>query len=62
MIEKISIREVLTILILGTVNIMAILYGYNELAMSISSGLVGYLGGRENNRKIQETRNEDTGC
>ena len=53
MIEKISLREVLTILILGTVNIMAILYGYNELAMSISSGFVGYLGGRENNRKEQ---------
>ena len=62
MIEKISLREVLTILILGTVNIMAILYGYNELATSISSGLVGDLGGRENNRKIQEIRNEDTGC
>ena len=43
MIEKISIREVLTILVLGAVNIMAVLYGYNELAMSISSGLVGYL-------------------
>ena len=54
MIEKISIREVLTIIILGTVNIMAILYGYNELAMSISSGLVGYLGGRESNRKEQQ--------
>lgn len=57
MIEKISIREVLTIIILGTVNIMAILYGYNELAMSISSGLVGYLGGRESNRKDQQKWN-----
>ena len=57
MIEKISIREVLTIIILGTVNIMAILYGYNELAMSISSGLVGYLGGRETNRKEQQKWN-----
>ena len=34
MIEKISIREVLTILILGAVNIMAVLYGYNELAVN----------------------------
>jgi hypothetical protein len=57
MIEKISIREVLTIIILGTVNIMAILYGYNELAMSISSGLVGYLGGRESNKKEQQKWN-----
>ena len=57
MIEKISIRDVLTIIILGTVNIMAILYGYNELAMSISSGLVGYLGGRESNRKEQQKWN-----
>ena len=57
MIEKISIREVLTIIILGTVNIMAILYGYNELAMSISSGLVGYLGGSESNRKEQQKWN-----
>lgn len=57
MIEKISIREVLTIIILGTVNIMAIIYGYNELAMSISSGLVGYLGGRESNRKEQQKWN-----
>ena len=57
MIEKISIREVLTIIILGTVNIMAILYGYNELAMSISSGLVGYIGGRESNRKEQQKWN-----
>ena len=57
MIEKISIREVLTIIILGTVYIMALLYGYNELAMSISSGLVGYLGGRESNRKEQQKWN-----
>ena len=57
MIEKISIREVLTILVLGAVNIMAVLYGYNELAMSISSGLVGYLGGRESSRKEQNKWN-----
>ena len=57
MIEKISIREVLTILVLGAVNIMAVLYGYNELAMSISYGLVGYLGGRESNRKEQNKWN-----
>ena len=57
MIEKISIREVLTILILGAVNIMSVLYGYNELAMSISSGLVGYLGGRESHRKEQNKWN-----
>lgn len=48
--EKINIRELLTIAILGTVNILAVFHGYNELAMSISSGLVGYLGGREARR------------
>ncbi len=48
--EKINIRELLTIAILGAVNILAVFHGYNELAMSISSGLVGYLGGREARR------------
>ena len=45
--EKISIREILALVMLGIVNIMAVLYGWPELAMSISSGLVGYLGGRD---------------
>lgn len=45
--EKISIREILALVMLGIVNIMAVLYGWAELAMSISSGLVGYLGGRD---------------
>lgn len=45
MIEKISIPDVLTVAGLLAALILAIFYGMNELAMSIASGLLGYIGG-----------------
>lgn len=45
MIEKINIVDCMVILTLGIALILAIFYGLNELAMSIASGLLGYIGG-----------------
>lgn len=45
MFEKINIADCLVILALATALILAIFYGLNELAMSIASGLLGYIGG-----------------
>ena len=45
MIEKINIPDVLTVAGLLAALIMSIFYGMNELAMSIASGLLGYIGG-----------------
>lgn len=56
MIEKISISDVLTIVGLVAALIMSIFYGMNELAMSIASGLLGYIGG---NIKTATTRKGD---
>lgn len=44
-VEKINISDCLVIIGLVTALIMAIFYGLNELAMSIASGLLGYIGG-----------------
>ena len=54
MIEKISIPDVLTVAGLLAALIHAILYGMNELAMSIASGLLGYIGG-----SVKTTRGGD---
>nr|DAQ49463.1 MAG TPA: protein of unknown function (DUF4330) [Caudoviricetes sp.] len=45
MFEKVNIADCLVIIGLVTALIMAIFYGLNELAMSIASGLLGYIGG-----------------
>ncbi len=45
MIEKINIVDCMVILTLGIALILAIFYNLNELAMSIASGLLGYIGG-----------------
>lgn len=45
MIEKINVPDVLTVAGLLVALIMSIFYGMNELAMSIASGLLGYIGG-----------------
>ena len=45
MFEKINIPDCLVIIGLITALIMAIFYNLNELAMSIASGLLGYIGG-----------------
>ena len=43
--EKGNIPDCLVIIGLVTALIMAIFYNLNELAMSIASGLLGYIGG-----------------
>lgn len=45
MFEKVNIPDCIVIIGLVTALIMAIFYTLNELAMSISSGLLGYIGG-----------------
>ena len=45
MFEKVNIPDCLVIIGLVTALIMAIFYSMNELAMSIASGLLGYIGG-----------------
>lgn len=45
MFEKINIADVIVIIGLVTALVLAIFYAMNELAMSISSGLLGYIGG-----------------
>lgn len=45
MFEKINIPDCLVIIGLITALIVAIFYNLNELAMSIASGLLGYIGG-----------------
>lgn len=54
MIEKISIPDVLTVAGLLAALILAIFYEQNELAMSIASGLLGYIGG-----SVKTTRGGD---
>ena len=45
MFEKINIPDCIVIIGLVTALIRAIFYALNELAMSIASGLLGYIGG-----------------
>ena len=45
MFEKINIADVIVIIGLVTALMLAIFYAMNELAMSIASGLLGYIGG-----------------
>ena len=45
MFEKVNIPDCIVIIGLVTGLILAIFYTLNELAMSIASGLLGYIGG-----------------
>lgn len=45
MFEKVNIPDCIVIIGLVTALILAIFYTINELAMSIASGLLGYIGG-----------------
>ncbi|WP_418518861.1 hypothetical protein [Megasphaera sp.] len=45
MFDKINIADCLVIIGLVAALILAIFYSMNELAMSIASGLLGYIGG-----------------
>lgn len=56
MFEKVNIPDCLVIIGLVTALVLAIFYDQNELAMSIASGLLGYIGG---NIKTATTKKED---
>lgn len=56
MFEKVNIPDCLVVIGLVTALIMAIFYSLNELAMSIASGLLGYIGG---NIKTAATKKEE---
>jgi hypothetical protein len=66
MFEKINIPDCMVIIGLVAALVMAIFYSLNELAMSIASGLLGYIGGTvksaaqmkgdEKNESIPESR------
>ena len=45
MFEKINIPDCMVIIGLVAARVIAIFYSLNELAMSIASGLLGYIGG-----------------
>lgn len=55
MIDKINIVDLTVIIGLVVALILAIFYEQNELAMSIASGLLGYIGG---NIKTATTKKE----
>jgi len=56
MIDKINIVDLTVIIGLVVALILAIFYEQNELAMSIASGLLGYIGG---NIKTAATKKEN---
>lgn len=55
MFEKVNIADCIVIIGLISALVMAIFYSLNELAMSIASGLLGYIGG---NVKSSVTKGE----
>ena len=59
MFEKVTIADCIVIIGLISALVMAIFYAMNELAMSIASGLLGYIGGSVKstvNRKGDDTK------
>lgn len=56
MFDKINVPDCLVIIGLVAALILAIFYSMNELAMSIASGLLGYIGGTV---KSATTRKDD---
>ena len=56
MFDKINIADCLVIIGLVSALVLAIFYEMNELAMSIASGLLGYIGGTV---KSATTRKDD---
>lgn len=55
-IEKVNVSDCLVIIGLVTALVLAIFYAMNNLAMSIASGLLGYIGGTV---KSANTRKDD---
>ncbi|WP_296820752.1 hypothetical protein [uncultured Megasphaera sp.] len=57
-IDKINIPDCLVIIGLVVALILAIFYEQNELAMSIASGLLGYIGGNIKTSATTNRRND----
>ena len=47
--EKVSLTDIIVVVALSLALLLAIFYGEKELAMSIASGLLGYIGGSVKN-------------
>lgn len=58
-VEKINISDCLVIIGLVTALVLAIFYDQNELAMSIASGLLGYIGGNIKTSATTNRRNDN---
>ena len=43
--EKVSLTDIIVVVALSVALVLAIFYDQKELAMSIASGLLGYIGG-----------------
>lgn len=59
MIEKINIVDLTVIIGLVVALVLAIFYEQNELAMSIASGLLGYIGGNIKTSATTNRRNDN---
>lgn len=59
MIEKINIVDLTVIIGLVVALVLAIFYNQNELAMSIASGLLGYIGGNIKTAATMNRRNDN---
>lgn len=59
MIDKINIVDLTVIIGLVAALILAIFYEQNELAMSIASGLLGYIGGNIKTATTANRRNDN---
>lgn len=57
--EKINIADVIVIIGLVTALVLAIFYAMNELAMSIASGLLGYIGGSVKSAAIHKKEDDN---
>lgn len=58
MFEKINIADVIVIIGLVAALVLAIFYAMNELAMSIASGLLGYIGGSVKSAAVQKKESD----
>ena len=52
--EKVSLTDVIVVVALSLALILSIFYSQQELAMSIASGLLGYIGGSVKNMTKKE--------
>lgn len=52
--DKLNIQDILVIVALSILAIMAVFYGNEQLAMSIASGLIGYLGGAKMSKNEED--------